>query len=363
MLNVLTSFRFIAALLVFIWHTHIFAGALDVYQLGYVGVGFFYLLSGYILTYVYFSKLQHFNIGAIKKFYFARIAKLFPVHILTFIIAVPLYLSSAQLLFPEHTTFKVIGAALSNLTLVQAWFPSNGVHFSFNGVAWSISVELFYYALFPLLVLFIARYRSFLTIKRIVILMAILWIVVTVMFSTQESYVDDWKLYIFPLARLIDFVMGILLGLILIQVKQSRKAQKLIERTKFTRIEVLSFAAVIGAVVISPLLPQSLRFGLWMMPFLVCMIFIFSMQQGLVSKLLLYKPFVFLGEISFSFYMIHQLVIRYVTVLGISDAASILLSFTLSLALSVVLYLFYEEPLRLKLRNYLERKFVKTRVL
>lgn len=359
MLNVLTSFRFIAALLVFVWHTHIFAGMFDVYQLGYVGVGFFYLLSGFILTYVYFFKLRHFNIGAIKKFYFARVAKLYPVHILTFIIAIPLYISSVQVLFPEHTTIKVIGAALSNLTLIQAWFPTNGVHFSFNGVAWSISVELFYYALFPFLILLIARYRSLLTIKRIVSIMIVLWVLVTILFLTQQSYVDDWKLYIFPLARLVDFVIGILLGMIFIQAKQSRRAQRLIETTRFTRLEVASVLVVIAAIAVSPLLPQSLRFGLWMMPFLVCMICIFSFQRGLISKMLSYKPFVFLGEISFSFYMIHQLIIRYVTLLGISDTVSILLSLSLSIGLSSVLYLLYEEPLRLKLRHFLETKFVK----
>jgi peptidoglycan/LPS O-acetylase OafA/YrhL len=67
-LEALTSFRFIAAFMVFIYH----AGFWSAYQTGYIGVSFFFILSGYILAYNYSERLKQLNAYEIKKFYIAR---------------------------------------------------------------------------------------------------------------------------------------------------------------------------------------------------------------------------------------------------------------------------------------------------
>lgn len=86
MLNALTSFRFIAALMVFIFHLGLFSQ----YQLGAAGVSFFFVLSGFILVYKYHNHFLNIDKVSLQKFYIDRFAKVYPVHVLTFFNAFPL---------------------------------------------------------------------------------------------------------------------------------------------------------------------------------------------------------------------------------------------------------------------------------
>ena len=139
MLNSLTSFRFFAVLLVFIFHV----GISSKYQTGYVGVSFFFILSGFILTYNYkLTFKQELDIYEIKKFYIARIVKVYPIHILTFFLVVPYYF-----LIPlKHEPILYIFQAMTNLTLIHSFIPFGNI--SFNGVSWNLSNELFFTCFF-----------------------------------------------------------------------------------------------------------------------------------------------------------------------------------------------------------------------
>ena len=125
-----------------------------------------------------------------------------------------------------------------------------------------------------------------------------------------------------------------------------------------TYIEIATVAALVVGFALSIFMPQSLRFGLWLMPFWVLIIIVFAQQKGLLSKFLSKRPLVFLGEISFSFYMIHFLVIRYLAELQLHNVAMVILSLVMAIALSAVLYLAYEEPLRIRLKQFLESKLI-----
>ncbi len=362
MLDALTSFRFIAAFMVFVWHSHVFHSSLIRYELGYVGVGFFYMLSGFILTYVYFEKLKKKNINNIKKFYIARVAKLYPVHIVTFLASIPFFLETVKSVFPEHTKLTVLGVAISNLSLTQSYFPSGDVNFSFNGVAWSISVELFFYALFPVIIFMLVRYHRYLTVKRLLIIMSALWIVLMMFYLPQQSYLDDWKFYVFPIARLPDFVMGVFLGMIFLRLGNAKIAQRLVEKANFTWLEIASISLLILSIILSPIFPQSVRFSLTLMPFWAAIIFVFAHQKGAISRIFTIRPLIFLGEISFSFYMTHLLVIAYLSQLGYSVELTALLSLVSAVLISSILYLFFEEPMRVWLKHFLESRLVYRRV-
>ena len=362
MLDALTSFRFIAAFMVFVWHSHVFHSSLIRYELGYVGVGFFYILSGFILTYVYFEKLKKKNVKNIKKFYIARVAKLYPVHIVTFLASIPFFLETVKTVFPEHTKLTVLGVALSNLSLTQSYLPSGDVNFSFNGVAWSISVELFFYALFPIIIFMLAKYYKYLTIKKLLIIMSALWIILMTLYLPQQSYLDDWRFYVFPIARLPDFVMGVFLGMVFLRIEHGQVAQRLMKKANFTWLEVVSIALLIVSITLSPIFPQSVRFSLTLMPFWAAIIFVFAHQKGWVSRIFTVRPLIFLGEISFSFYMTHLLVIAYLSQLGYSVELTALLSLVCAVLISSILYVFFEEPMRLWLKSFLERRLVHRRV-
>ena len=84
-LRVLTSLRFFAAVLVFVQHV---VPLTSRFSLGGAGVAFFFILSGFILTYVYGNELGGTRAnGSVTRFYIARIARIYPIYIVGFVLS------------------------------------------------------------------------------------------------------------------------------------------------------------------------------------------------------------------------------------------------------------------------------------
>ena len=358
MLDSLTSLRFFAALTVFTWHLRglVTLPLVNWVQTGYIGVSFFYVLSGFIMAYVYTEKLHDGNSRSIKQFYMSRVAKLWPVHLLTFVLSLPLVFVFGQYIVSSHPDGRLLGAALTNLTLTQAWVPDSGFNFSFNGVAWSLSVEVFFYAVFPAIIYGFGRVRHVLTVKRLVMMMCVLWVITMLIYASIPAAMDDWRFYILPIARLPDFLMGILAGLVFLKIRQGQVT--IFKKGRGTRYELAVLIVLAAMLGVSGLLPQSIRFSIWLLPLWACMIFVFAQQSGRISHLLTWRPLVFMGEASFSFYMIHQLVIRYVSLEHWAPIVTVLVSLVAALILSGLIYVIFEEPLRVRLKGFMESKFI-----
>jgi peptidoglycan/LPS O-acetylase OafA/YrhL len=142
-LEALTGLRWIAAFGVFLFHVREFyplPGMRDVALFGNSGVTFFFILSGFVLTWS--SSPQ----DTALRFYWRRFARIWPALAVSTALAIPVFYTGAQVAF--DTTQRL--GVLASLALVQAWIPQ--VLFSGNPAAWSLSDEAFFYALFPLAV-------------------------------------------------------------------------------------------------------------------------------------------------------------------------------------------------------------------
>lgn len=156
----LTMARFLAALGV-VWY-HFLRDSLpdgvirNAVASGYCGVPFFFILSGFILTFVY-SGRQIRGPGMLRDFALRRFARIYPVY------------AFAWLLFGAWTLVNALHASLPlayvgklsavfgslSLGLVQAWVPGAAERWNWPG--WSLSVEALFYALFPLLLVAVSR--------------------------------------------------------------------------------------------------------------------------------------------------------------------------------------------------------------
>jgi peptidoglycan/LPS O-acetylase OafA/YrhL len=139
-LDALTSLRFVAAAMIVFFHVPAeFGLSLDPYKPFMLGhaVSFFFVLSGFILALVY-PDLE--GKGRVGRFWLARFARLWPVHIAAFI--------STFILFDAQWKTHF---ALVNLLMLQAWFPLLEYLFVYNSVSWSISVECFFTCAFRFL--------------------------------------------------------------------------------------------------------------------------------------------------------------------------------------------------------------------
>ena len=158
MINTLTSLRFIFALMVFGAHCYTIDKFFDThfFKEGFVGVSFFFVLSGFIIAYNYQKKISENKITK-RAFWVARIARIYPLHWLTLFIAVALgnyIIASGAIDWLKHF--------LASLTLTNAYIPKADYFFSFNSPSWSLCCEQLFYLCFPFLIPIAKDYKKLL---------------------------------------------------------------------------------------------------------------------------------------------------------------------------------------------------------
>jgi peptidoglycan/LPS O-acetylase OafA/YrhL len=148
----LTSLRFFAAFWVLGFHAIPRRGPVDAWTAfwnrGWIGVTFFFVLSGFILTYTYGREASRLDA---RRFWVARFARVYPLYLFAMLFAVPQLLhflrvagESGTPLDPGH----VAGVVMTSLAMLQSWFGQ--LVCVWNCPSWSLSDEAFFYALFPL---------------------------------------------------------------------------------------------------------------------------------------------------------------------------------------------------------------------
>jgi peptidoglycan/LPS O-acetylase OafA/YrhL len=152
-LHALTSLRYFAAMMVVLFH---YKGPLFIdngwqtprlIEIGYVGVTFFFVLSGFILAYTYAQ--TDFSQRANRVRYFqARVARIYPVYVVSLVISLPFFVAEfVRHGRPELEVYELLSPVLAPLAL-HAWLP--GAACALNCPSWSISNEFFFYAILPI---------------------------------------------------------------------------------------------------------------------------------------------------------------------------------------------------------------------
>ena len=319
--------------------------------LGYIGVGFFFVLSGFILIYSYHDAFREgLRASALRAFYAARVARVVPLHLVAMppMILCLAYLAPNPVWTPVDVSTRVAQVA-AQAVLLQSWIPVGAIHFGGNGPSWSISVEAFFYAAFPFVAFALLRAFRAASVRTVLLSAAAIWLVQAAVLAPQHAVVDDWRFYVFPPARLPDFIVGMLLGIALLRSDAAARWP-----LRGTSVELLAVTAVALSIYASPLLPLSLRFSAAVMPAWALAIYVFAARRGAISRLLEHPVLVRLGEVSFAFYLIHLAVIEVTSyVLGWHHPWFMLLTFGATLAASFALFHGIEQPLRVRLRRAL----------
>jgi peptidoglycan/LPS O-acetylase OafA/YrhL len=227
-LDALTGLRFFAALHVVLFH---FAGPVLVQGAaplwlhhwvgsGYAAVGVFFVLSGFVLAWNYLDADGRMEADP-HAFWAARVARVYPVYLLTFLLAAPPTIAASVAANGWKTAaLKLAVAGLVALTLLQAWVPRLALYW--NPPGWSVAVEAFFYAVFPRLAGWLPRLRP----SRLPVALGAVWLLglappllygwllpdgpVPAAAHSGGVWLDVIKFS--PLARLPEFVFGVLLG-------------------------------------------------------------------------------------------------------------------------------------------------------
>jgi peptidoglycan/LPS O-acetylase OafA/YrhL len=335
-LKSLTSLRFFAALAVCLFHVPWTLpsafGATQIFPSGAFGVGFFFVLSGFILAHTVDRAPWNTQF-----FYLKRFARIYPLHLLTLTAWIALFFTSWGIPPADK-----INSGIANILLLQAAFIGPAFNLGYNAVSWSLSVEMFFYLLFPLL-----RSRFF---AAGAVATHLLFVAALGIQSVQSIEASAPSFFYFnPLARLAEFCLGIL---------ASDLARRTSLRSFGTPAELAAIIGVIVAISYSHLLPSSLKFVALGLPF-AALICVFSKEAGFFSKLLAGRGFVLLGDASFALYMTHHMLFR-LTEKGLHGIVGgwLLVGTAIGAAIvvSILVYKLFEQPMRTLIVSSYERK-------
>ena len=355
-LESLTGLRFVAALAVFLAHVreHLFTGA-TLLLFGGPAVSFFFVLSGFILTYVYHNRMPEIGL---RRFYLTRFARIWPLHLACLALALIL---TSSIRWDGGIAADGPASFLSQLTLLQSWIPIRDWMYGFNSVSWSISTEAFFYLVFPLFLLAPRRFDKWLFPVTLGIALAIL--------AIGNQYFDplqtdsllhlDAMAICHPLLRLPEFVLGIVVCRKFFLPTQlpgvGRDGQSRFGRDSMLEIAAVSIVAAMFyllirsnisielAKTVGPVFAPWLRVVSGMFVFAFTIV-VFARCRGLFSLVFGSALVVWLGEISYAFYLVHQTVIRTMHQVSISGWAFVFVAFSISLFASALLFRVVEMP-------------------
>ncbi|MFI9364425.1 acyltransferase family protein [Kitasatospora sp. NPDC053057] len=306
---------------------------------GSTGVSFFFVLSGFVLTW---SARPG---EPARAFWRRRLCKIYPNHLVTAVAAVALMLVCGE-------TFTA-GQLVPNLLLVQSWIPRFDVLTGINQVSWSLCCEALFYLSFPLLLPLVGRIRAGRLWWWAGGAALAVWCVPAVSalllsggphISPRMDYsvTQLWFVYFFPVMRVFEFVLGMLLA-------------RIVLAGRWPRIGLLPAAMLFLAGYAGALYAPG-QFGTAALTVVPLALLI---PAGAAADLAGRRSFlssrvaVWLGEVSFALYMVHQLVITYgAKALGIGmklstvEAAALSLPFlAASLLAAWLLYTVVEQPM------------------
>ncbi|SHN38205.1 acyltransferase family protein [Actinacidiphila paucisporea] len=355
-LHSLTGMRAVAAAMVFVFHTtqpqiSPFTGTTAARAarwftcFGPIGVSFFFVLSGFVLTW------------AVRKddtpgrFYRRRLVRIYPNHVVTFAAALVLFASAGVMTGTKATTPRLW---LPNLFLLHAWTPHLDVQLGVNPPSWSLSCEALFYLCFPLLYALIRKIppRALWATAGVItaLVVAVPALAYAVLPGVHGAGVlglpvtpdQLWLVYVFPPARLLEFALGMVMA-------------RIVLTGRWVPIPTAAAALLaVGGYFLTFSLPFLYRFEAATIVPLALLIPAAAAAEGRGRRSVMRsRVMVRLGDLSFAFFMIHAVMLVTLTRLfaghqqwSDGQAYGVIAAYaTLSLAAAWVLNTFVERPM------------------
>jgi peptidoglycan/LPS O-acetylase OafA/YrhL len=345
----LTPLRFLAAMCVVLFHfgrgIPPFDGSIP-FDLGAnagLAVSFFFCLSGFIMASVYAGSAV-----SAKDYWVARVARIYPLYILA--IVMTLMLGGG---YPFHTI-------LLNVLMLQAWVP--GYPLALNAPGWSLSVEAFFYAIFPLLIGWISNGN----IKRFGIISLCFWAVtqlfVAQVFNDLDLMSKTQNVFnAFPPLHLSEFFLGAGAGALFTPINAHRVGWR-----RFGTGALVLLGGVSATYLISHL---SLLFGGVVRsdmgsdaPVFLGIIWFVASAPAKLARPLEWWPLVTLGEASYAIYLLQLPAktlfdIRFGPLMSrLSPTAHLAAYIAFLIVLSLAVYLIIERPARRWIKGHFQNK-------
>jgi len=357
-LSGLTGVRFYAALFVYWYHViliipgmYALAGRSLFLDAAEGGVSFFFVLSGFILTYNYADVFRDgISAASYKRFVWDRLTKIYPVHFLALLLALPIATLSPQLRLDWR-------AVPLHLLLLQCFWPSSTPAFSsyLNVPSWSISCEWFFYLLGPV-VMFLASGNR----RRWVLVAVVMAYACGLGLFLWHGQSDEARFYFvsrFAPSRFVEFLLGVFLA----RVFLTSSGQKLAGVSGLA--QATGIGLLIAGAMSRPYVPWPLWGGLLYVPGSILLVLGLAHDRGFFVAHLSRPWLNLLGRATFSLYLIHTPLLRAVRGLCLYlgwevrswpvFGAVVIAMFMVVQTAALLVYSGYEIPLQQRLRSWL----------
>lgn len=315
---------------------------------GYIGVDLFFVLSGFILAYNYLPRFEarEPSTKQYARFMWLRFARVWPVHFVMLNVFVLTFYVQARLTGGTDTALRTgVGPYLENVFLVHAWW---GQGLSYNGPSWSVSAEWFAYLLFPVL-----AWKALPLIRSVGAALVVIAGCYAVLIAVWLGFFwDSAGAVTAALLRIeASFVAGCCLFIIWRALDRSLPARPL-----------MLAVGVAGVLVGAHLTHGEGHNGVVLAPFCALIVLSLASGEGVVARVLAWRPLEYGGEISYSMYMTHALIGAVGNLaldrLPLSVDSSVVVRFgfltglfAAAVVAAVVMYHLVEEPARKALRR------------
>jgi peptidoglycan/LPS O-acetylase OafA/YrhL len=296
----LDSWRGICACLVALMHFDVYSHFhfLTFYDNGYLFVDFFFVLSGFVISANYQKRLMRgFGIG---KFMLLRFGRLYPLHLFMLVCLIGFELIHAAISTryvpspsaPFTGEEKSLAAIAANILLIHSLHLFDTL--TWNRPSWSISTEFYTYCIFALMLIWF-RKRGWLAIAIVMVVSPI--VIASVSVHNMDTSFDY---------GIIRCMYGFSAGILAFNIYDIylREPMAFANRLTATFAEVTSLAIMLAFVFIAGMKTISV-----LAPYVfLIVVATFSIEGGLLSRVMKWRPLVALGTLSYSIYMIHLFV-------------------------------------------------------
>jgi peptidoglycan/LPS O-acetylase OafA/YrhL len=347
----LTGVRAVAAFMVFFHHlsVHIKPNFLVGLQLSfYWGVDLFFVLSGFLITYRYYENTE-ISSNWLSRYFTNRFARIYPVYFLILTVVI-LLLKNFDFIF-----------LLQNYTLTHYLFFLFKSHGMAITPSWSLTVEECFYILAPFIFVLSKKYNLWLPIFITVFLLLL------ILFTYRDDNPLKAIFMVFSgsfFGCFLKFYTGVYLALIIL--KKEKNGTIAIKSRKWTITGIVGIILLLVPLVYATNKSFGVQYPIiilvnnFLMPFPIAVLYYgLVCENSLCGRMLATKAMNLLGRSSYAFYLLHVPVIVYLATpyikpyFGESYNLYVLSVFSITVALSVIVYVFYENPLNLLIRKRL----------
>ena len=361
------SLRALAVLAVIIYHV-------DVNYLpgGFLGVDLFFVLSGYLISSLIIKEYRKTGSLNLYNFYIRRARRLLPaVYFMITVGLVVMVLFNEVLLRKSHLD-AIFGYIYSSnwwyIFHKLDYFDSFGAQSPFKHL-WSLAIEEQFYMIFPLLFLLVNRKKkskdgTYKLNKNFLYVVLGLILVSLIAHILLFDINNISRIYFGTDTRAFSLLVGVV-GAILYPMERLHAKVTPQQNMIYSVVSLVSIATLITVMIYTSEYNTLLYRGGFLLVAILGLIVIISSgkQHTLMSRLLSFKPVVFIGKISYSLYLWHFPVLVLTTPvseIGNPNIIFVILRVILTFILAAASYVFVETPIRkLGFKNYINVIFKK----